>query len=94
MQPKFIDGNPKQMQQDTNEFCTERILNTNMTDQNNILRWEQKLQSYHKALNRLVELSSGAQASLVQKMFSSHPDSALRAEKIRKKADSYKAEKK
>lgn len=43
------------------------------------------------ALEKLVNLSQGQKASAVAQMFSSHPDSALRAEKIRKKADSYKA---
>lgn len=33
-----------------------------MTDQNNILRWEQKLQSYHKALNRLAEVVNSAKS--------------------------------
>ena len=42
-----------------------------------------------KALNKLVELSNGAQASTVQKMFSSHPDSAKRAERMKEKADAY-----
>ncbi len=46
------------------------------------------------ALEKLVNLSQGQKASAVAQMFSSHPDSALRAEKIRKKADSYKADKK
>lgn len=41
------------------------------------------------ALNKLVSLSSGTSASLVQKMFSSHPDSASRAAKMKEKADSY-----
>lgn len=39
------------------------------------------------ALDKLVKLSSGSQASMVQKMFSSHPDSAERARRIRAKAD-------
>lgn len=39
------------------------------------------------SLEKLVELSQGAQASNVQKMFSSHPDSAKRAAKVREKAD-------
>lgn len=42
-------------------------------------------------LNRLVELSNGAQASAIQKMFSSHPDSAKRAAKMKEKADKYTA---
>lgn len=44
------------------------------------------------ALEKLVELSNGggASASYVAKMFSSHPDSATRAERMRAKADSYK----
>lgn len=41
------------------------------------------------ALEKLVELSGGAKSSLVQKMFSSHPDSAERAKKMKIKADLY-----
>ena len=41
------------------------------------------------SLTKLVELSNGAKSSAVQKMFSSHPDSAKRAEKMKQKADSY-----
>ena len=41
------------------------------------------------SLNKLVELSSGAKASAIQKMFSSHPDSAKRAARMKEKADSY-----
>ena len=44
------------------------------------------------ALNKLVELSQGAKASAVQKMFSSHPDSEKRAAKMKEKADRYSAE--
>ena len=40
-----------------------------------------------RALEKLNSLSSGSQASTLAKMFSSHPDSAKRAEKMRKKAD-------
>lgn len=40
-----------------------------------------------RALEKLVELSQGSQATAVQKMFSSHPDSAKRAARIREKAD-------
>ena len=40
-------------------------------------------------LNKLVELSKGAKASAIQKMFSSHPDSEKRAAKMKEKADSY-----
>lgn len=43
------------------------------------------------SLNKLVELSNGAKASAIQKMFSSHPDSQKRAEKMKKKADEYSA---
>lgn len=43
--------------------------------------------SMSNALYKLVSLSNGAKASLVQKMFSSHPDSAKRAEKMKIKAD-------
>lgn len=39
------------------------------------------------ALEKLVQLSGSSKASLVQKMFSSHPDSAKRAQKMREKAD-------
>lgn len=43
------------------------------------------------ALEKLVELSnSSSQASYVAKMFSSHPDSKIRAQKMREKADAYK----
>ena len=44
------------------------------------------------SLNKLVELSNGAKASAIQKMFSSHPDSAKRAARMKEKADSYVAE--
>lgn len=43
--------------------------------------------SMSNALNKLVELSGSSQSSLVQKMFSSHPDSAKRAERVKAKAD-------
>ena len=41
------------------------------------------------SLNKLVELSKGAKASAIQKMFSSHPDSEKRAAKMKEKADKY-----
>lgn len=41
------------------------------------------------ALKKLVELSNGEKASAVQKMFSSHPDSAKRAERMKEKADAH-----
>lgn len=41
------------------------------------------------ALNKLVGLSSGAQASTVQKMFSTHPDSEKRAKRMKEKADQH-----
>ena len=41
------------------------------------------------SLNKLVELSKGAKASTVQKMFSSHPDSEKRAARMKEKADAY-----
>ena len=44
------------------------------------------------SLNKLVELSNGAKASAIQKMFSSHPDSAKRAARMKEKADIYVAE--
>lgn len=40
-------------------------------------------------LNKLVTLSNGAKASVIQKMFSSHPDSAKRAARMKEKADAY-----
>lgn len=40
-----------------------------------------------RALEKLVALSQGSQATAVQKMFSSHPDSEKRAARIREKAD-------
>lgn len=46
--------------------------------------------SMYNALTKLVKLSQGSQASLVQKMFSSHPDSESRAEKMLVKAQTYK----
>lgn len=39
------------------------------------------------ALEKLVDLAGGTKASTVQKMFSSHPDSAERAKKMKVKAD-------
>lgn len=41
------------------------------------------------ALEKLVSLSQGSQASAVAQMFSSHPDSAKRAARIKSKADAY-----
>jgi putative metalloprotease len=46
------------------------------------------------SLEKLVELSQGAKASVVQKMFSSHPDSEKRAKRMKEKADKYTAENK
>ena len=43
------------------------------------------------SLNKLVELSKGAKASAVQKMFSSHPDSEKRAARMKEKADRHTA---
>ena len=43
------------------------------------------------SLDKLVELSKGAKASTVQKMFSSHPDSEKRAARMKEKADAYMA---
>lgn len=43
--------------------------------------------SMAKALEKLVQLAGGTQASAVQKMFSSHPDSAERAKRMRQRAD-------
>lgn len=42
------------------------------------------------ALEKLVTLAGSSNASLVQKMFSSHPDSAERARRMRAKADAQK----
>ena len=41
------------------------------------------------SLEKLVDLSGGAQASRLQKMFSSHPDSQKRATRMRTKADEH-----
>lgn len=46
------------------------------------------------ALNKLVELSNGEKASVIQQMFSSHPDSEKRAARMKEKADKYTAENK
>lgn len=43
------------------------------------------------SLNKLVEISNGAKASTIQKMFSSHPDSEKRAAKMKIEADNYLA---
>jgi len=43
------------------------------------------------SLEKLVELSQGAKASALQKMFSSHPDSELRAKRMKEKADKHVA---
>ena len=42
-----------------------------------------------RSLEKLNELSGSSQSSTLAKMFSSHPDSAKRAAKMRKKADQY-----
>ena len=44
-----------------------------------------------ESLEKLVELSQGAKASTVQKMFSSHPDSEKRAARVRAMAEEYEA---
>ena len=49
--------------------------------------------SMAKSLEKLKNLSEGAQASKVAQMFSSHPDNAKRAEKMRTKADNYSKKK-
>lgn len=41
----------------------------------------------YNALNKLLSLSNGSKASAVQKMFSSHPDTGTRAERMKAKAD-------
>lgn len=46
------------------------------------------------SLTKLVKLSNGPKASALQQMFSSHPDSAKRAEKMMVKADNYAKSKK
>lgn len=46
-----------------------------------------------RSLEKLNSLSSGTQSSALAKMFSSHPDSAKRAAKMRKKADQYTGKK-
>lgn len=45
--------------------------------------------SMARSLEKLNSLSTGQQSSTLAKMFSSHPDSAERAAKMRKKADKY-----
>jgi putative metalloprotease len=42
-----------------------------------------------RSLEKLNDLSGGTQSSTLAKMFSSHPDSAKRAAKMRKKADQF-----
>lgn len=42
------------------------------------------------SLQKLVSLSQGAEASKIQKMFSSHPDSEKRSKRMKEKADNYK----
>ena len=46
------------------------------------------------SLKKLVELSQGARASAIQKMFSSHPDSEKRAVRMTEKADNFVAQNK
>lgn len=58
------------------------------------IRNNQSPYSMATALEKLVNMSQGQKASAVAQMFSSHPDSALRAEKVRKKADDYTKNKK
>ena len=41
------------------------------------------------SLEKLVSLSQGAEASKIQKMFSSHPDSQKRAQRMKEKADKH-----
>ena len=47
--------------------------------------------SMSKALDKLVNLSTGQKASAVAQMFSSHPDSATRAARMKEKALQYKS---
>ena len=42
-----------------------------------------------RSLDKLVNLAGSQQTSALSKRFSSHPDSAMRAERMRKKADAY-----
>ena len=41
----------------------------------------------YNSLNKLVSLSSNQQTSSLSKRFSSHPDSQMRAERMKQKAD-------
>jgi putative metalloprotease len=43
----------------------------------------------YNSLVKLTKLAEGSQASSVAQMFSSHPDNAKRAEKMRIKAENY-----
>ena len=45
--------------------------------------------SMSDSLQKLVKASGGAKSSLLQNMFSSHPDSAARAERMKERADEY-----
>lgn len=46
--------------------------------------------SMANSLDKLVQMSQGSQSSLIQKMFSSHPDSEKRAARVRAKAEQHK----
>lgn len=48
-------------------------------------------EAMYSALNKLLEISQGSQSSLVQKMFSSHPDTERRAARMKEKAEAYRA---
>lgn len=50
--------------------------------------------SMYNALNKLMQLSSGSQASAVSKMFSSHPDNEKRCQRMKSMAEKYSASKK
>lgn len=47
--------------------------------------------SMSKALDKLVNLSTGQKASAVAQMFSSHPDSATRTASMKEKVQQYKS---
>lgn len=48
-------------------------------------------EAMYSALNKLLEISQGSQSSLVQKMFSSHPDTERRAARMKEKAEAFGA---
>lgn len=48
-------------------------------------------EAMYSALNKLVELSQDGKASLVQRMFSSHPDTENRAARMKEKSEAFRA---